>query len=661
MKSDCNYSLYLFSKKNKFRSICWKVVKSKLFEGGVLVLIVLSTLILALDTYFLDSIDTTSTKVLSALNLFFVICFTIEAIFKIITYGFLLDRSTYLREAWNVTDLAVLAFSFIDLLSDSTNMKMFKALRILRIFRTLRYLSGNNYIKVLFNALIKSFEGLCNAFVLILVIFIMFSIVGVHLFSGKFQYCSIDKYVNSNREVCVDNGGMWLTYRENFDNVINGLIHLFGMTNQEDWASSMEQALDCTGVGTGPKKDAGWFYSIYYIVFIFIGPLFLMKLFVGIMFYNFKKAYKDELDSFKGITLTQDRLDWLEIQKFILTTKPDYNFWYANTKSKCRNVICKVIKNFYFELFVTIVIFLNLIELALVYDKSFDTYPTYILVFNVLFLAVYTVETVLKLIGLGLTYWYKLWHIFEVLSLLLHYIDIILSLTLDKEVWVIRNISQIMRVLRVLRIALRFKLLSKLRNLQMIIGIVQICLPPIINVFCLAAFMFFVYAVLGCYLFHDVPYGVGINEIYNFRNFGKAIVLVLALASGEDSNSIMFECAKVTDSCVAGMGCGEWYSYVYFISFRIVVNFVTLNLFVLIVLYFFDKYFIPGSQNISAFKADYDMFKEKWAGVKPKYKGNFVGTNKLLKFFKSLPIDYNFDFEDINMLSKQITTLKIMQ
>lgn len=661
LKTNCNYSLYLFHRKNKFRSICWKVLKSKQFEWGLLALIAFSTLILAVDTYYLNESSGTLVAVLNALNYFFIACFTIEAVLKIVAQGLLFESSTYFRELWNITDFIVLVFSFMDLFLDAANMKMFRVLRLLRVFRALRYLSGNNYIKVMFAALIKSFGALCNALVLIIVIFIMCSIVGVHFFAGRFQYCSINKYENSGEGMCVENGGEWLTYHENFDNVLNGLIYLFGMTNQEGWTTSVHQALDCTGVGTGPRKDAGWYYGFYYIVFIFLGPIFLMKIFVGIMFYNFKKAYKDELGNFKGIVLTQDRLDWIEMQKFILAAEPDHSLWGTNVKAKWRLAVRSVVTSFYFELFVTVVVVLNVIELALVYDKPFDENPTYLKVLNVIVLAIYTGELVLKLIGLGSYYWCEPWNLFEFLSLAFNYIDIALDLARQNSAGVLRSISQVMRILRILRIARVFKLLRNLRNLQTIIEIVQICLPSIINVFALTAFVFFIYAILGCYLFHDVPYGEGVNEVYNFQNFGKAIVLILKLSSGEDSNTIMYECARVTNDCVAGIGCGYWYSYIYFISFKIVINFVMLNLFVLVVLHFFDKHFISESHNVNEFKMNYDAFKDKWVRMRPRYWGNFVSTSKLLPFFRSLPPAFGFESEDINVLSKQITTLKVMQ
>eukprot|EP00826_Nyctotherus_ovalis_P022628 TRINITY_DN1749_c0_g3_i2.p1 TRINITY_DN1749_c0_g3~~TRINITY_DN1749_c0_g3_i2.p1 ORF type:complete len:254 (-),score=79.57 TRINITY_DN1749_c0_g3_i2:559-1275(-) len=229
-----------------------------------------------------------------------------------------------------------------------------------------------------------------------------------------------------------------------------------------------------------------------------------------------------------------------------------------------------------------------------------------------------------------------------------------------QSTWV-KSVSLVLRILQIYKITNVLKQLSILRNLQTLITIAQISMSPILGLFTLTGFIFFIYAILGCYLFYDLPHGLAINKVYNFENFGKAMVLILKLASGEDSNTVMFECARVSDSCVAGIGCGRWYAYVYFLSFRVVFNLVILNLFILIVLHFFDQHFVPESHNVNAFKADYDTFSERWASAKPKYWGNFIHSSKLLSFFRSFPPTFDFEKDDPNVLSKQITSLKIMQ
>jgi hypothetical protein len=51
MGVECNHSLYLFSKENKIREICYRIMHNKNWENWILSIIVLSSFKLAIDTY----------------------------------------------------------------------------------------------------------------------------------------------------------------------------------------------------------------------------------------------------------------------------------------------------------------------------------------------------------------------------------------------------------------------------------------------------------------------------------------------------------------------------------------------------------------------------------------------------------------------------------
>eukprot|EP00826_Nyctotherus_ovalis_P009611 TRINITY_DN12543_c0_g1_i7.p1 TRINITY_DN12543_c0_g1~~TRINITY_DN12543_c0_g1_i7.p1 ORF type:complete len:218 (+),score=52.78 TRINITY_DN12543_c0_g1_i7:73-726(+) len=209
------------------------------------------------------------------------------------------------------------------------------------------------------------------------------------------------------------------------------------------------------------------------------------------------------------------------------------------------------------------------------------------------------------------------------------------------------------------RITRIFSLLRRFQSFQTIIEIIQICLPSIANIFAFMLFIIFIYAILGCYLFYDVPYGAGINKVYNFTNFLRALILCLKISTGEDWNVIMHDCAQYGDDCSPGFLCGKWYAFVYFLSYRIIVGFVIVNMYTLIVLHFFEKYFIPESNTISLFKEDYSMFKKKWFEARPSYWGHFIHVYKLPQFFRTLPERFDYVDADPNRLCKNITYLRI--
>jgi hypothetical protein len=75
----------------------------------VLLLILLSSLALALDSPGLDA-SSTLKKFLHALDIAFSVLFTCEASLKILARGFAFNGpSSYMRSAWNALDLVIVA------------------------------------------------------------------------------------------------------------------------------------------------------------------------------------------------------------------------------------------------------------------------------------------------------------------------------------------------------------------------------------------------------------------------------------------------------------------------------------------------------------------------------------------------------------------------
>ena len=596
---------------------------------------------------------------LNILNIIFVVLFALEAVLKILAYGFLFDEGTYMRDLWNILDFIIVVSSILDASFSSVNMEMLRILRLLRTFRPLRFMSHNKNMRILVNSLFKSLGALCNTMILILVIFLMFSIVGVNFFAGKFQYCTEDMYENSDKIVCENNGGIWRTYDLNFDNTINGLIFLFELATQENWPIIIYQAIDSTDVDTGPRKEANFYYAYFFVIFLFIGSMFLVNLFVGVMFYNFEKVQKKENATFGTTIATEEQLNWIEVQNLIITAEPNYNVRTAPEKGSWRSTTHVIITNIYFEAFIAIIILLNMVQMAMLYNGQPSTYESALSIINYVFTGIFTVEILLKLVGFGCNFWYEAWNIFDFIVVICSYVDIIFSNLLGSSLRMLRVGPQLLRVLRVLRVARLFRLVRKYKRLQAIMEIIQLCIPSVMNVFALLALVMFIYAILGCYLFYDVTEGEVIEDIYNFTNFGRAMMLCLGMATGEDWNSYMFDCARTEYDCAAGIGCGKWYAYAYFITFKIVVTFVMLNLFILIVLQLFDKYFIADNNILSNFKEDYDIFQEYWLKARPSHLGFFLSVEKLFIFFKNLPPRFGFECIDPNQLAKQIIDLGI--
>jgi hypothetical protein len=140
-----------------------------------------------------------------------------------------------------------------------------------------------------------------------------------------------------------------------------------------------------------------------------------LNLFVGVIFLNFSFAQKKEKaarDEKKGtaIFLTNEQAKWIEIQKLILRTSPEFKLNQEPT-TNFRKFFNNIIKNSYFEIFVMICIVLNILTMAITFDDSPPEYDQKLEDVNLFFTVVFTLECCFKILALKFSgYWYNTWN-----------------------------------------------------------------------------------------------------------------------------------------------------------------------------------------------------------------------------------------------------------
>lgn len=117
---------------------------------------------------------------------------------------------------------------------------------------------------------------------------------------------------------------------------------------------------------------------------------------------------------------------------------------------------------------------------------------------------------------------------------------------------ILRIGPQLARVLRILRVSRLLRLINKYKGLQALIQTITFSLSSLLNVFSLLMLVFFIYAVLGVFIFKDISSGQSINEYTNFKNFGQAMLILLMVCTGEDWNKIMFDTSRTPPDCIEG-------------------------------------------------------------------------------------------------------------
>ena len=597
---DCCKSYFLFSKTNPVRVACYKITQSPYFDNFMLIIIFLSSVKLTWETYILNSPSTSSESILSTdFDIFFTICFCIEVIMKSIAVGLVLDPNTYLHEYWNILDFLIAIISMVDICVSSIHIPVVKVFRVVRALRPLKLIKHNVSLKIVVSALLESIAAIFNVLIIILLIWLMFAILGVSLLAGKMYNCS-DPNITTLVE-CTAQGYSWVNTNSNFDNVYRAFLVLFIITSQESWPNRMLEGCSSVGVGIAQVHNGNQYVAFYYMIFLMVSNWFLLNVFTVVVFQKFNEAKKNE-SSIAALLLTKDQLAWTEIQQLILKAKPGVDA-VRIPKNKIRLFMYELTKNQKFQNTIMCVIVINMIVMALPYDLAPATYLATLDYINIGCTCVFVTEAAIKITGLGTTYFGNSWNQFDFSIVVISIADLIITYALSTTVPLLRQGPQLLRVLRILRVSRLFRLIKSLQTLQNLLTILRYALPAILNVMGLITLFFYIFAILGSFLFYQVNNGVEIDQFYNFFNFSNSMLILWRISTGEDYPILMYDCMMQT---------GQFATVVYFCTFVAFIDWVMIDLFVAIILQYYEEFSNNPDSSIGLFTKDIKIFKRWW-------------------------------------------------
>lgn len=249
------------------------ITKSMLWEGFILLVIMMNIMTLAFEgTSIKDS------GVFKSFEIFYIIVYTTEAIFKIFANGLIIPRNSYLKEWWNYLDLAIIISGWVDYLDNSSINLV--ALRTLRVLRPLRGITSIKGLKVIVQALLQSIRPLLASLSLLLIYLLIFAIAGLQIWSGILKWQCMDlssgvltqefcgTFQCSSNKICVqglDNPNSGAT---NFDNILYSFLTVFQCVTLEGWTDTMlyfEKAYNRSAI-------------IFFVILVFIGAYLLVSL-----------------------------------------------------------------------------------------------------------------------------------------------------------------------------------------------------------------------------------------------------------------------------------------------------------------------------------------------------------------------------------------------
>uniref|UniRef100_M4A9M9 Voltage-dependent L-type calcium channel subunit alpha n=1 Tax=Xiphophorus maculatus TaxID=8083 RepID=M4A9M9_XIPMA len=244
------------------RRKCRAAVKSQVFYWLVIFLVFLNTLTIASEHHkqpqWLTDVQDIANKVLLAL-------FTGEMLLKMYSLGL----QAYFVSLFNRFDSFVVCGGILETILVETKImsplgiSVLRCVRLLRIFKITRYW---NSLSNLVASLLNSVRSIASLLLLLFLFIIIFSLLGMQLFGGKFNFDD--------------------TRRSTFDNFPQSLLTVFQILTGEDWNSVMYDGIMAYG---GPSFP-GMLVCIYFIILFICGNYILLNVFLAIAVDNLADA-----------------------------------------------------------------------------------------------------------------------------------------------------------------------------------------------------------------------------------------------------------------------------------------------------------------------------------------------------------------------------------
>ncbi|KAG2529910.1 hypothetical protein BBO99_00000965 [Phytophthora kernoviae] len=428
---------------------------------------------------------------------------------------------------------------------------------------------------------------------------------------------------------------------QNFNNVGMAMLTFFEISTTEGWASVMVAAIDSNGIGMQPIRDNNMNWALFFVAFIMVGSFFVVNLFVGVIIDNFNRM-KAALGG--DFMLTPEQKKWIEAQKAASRVGPVRIM--KPPQHPLRRFLFYAVKAKRFEWFIMICIIVNTFLMAGQYFGE-STMQAYVInIVNEFFAAVFTVEAVIKLTAFSWEYFEDQWNQFDFFVVLGTLLSVIVEMFTGASV---RSLAMLVRVFRVTRI---LRLVKASKSIRQILLTLYIALPGLSNITSILFLMLFIYSTMGVQLFAKIALNDNIDSHANFRDFGKAFLLLLRSATGEAWDTCMHDLASSTpgcvddppynpmmcgfndfDGCIPLNGCGSPIAFAFFCSFTLLVTYVMLNLTIAVIL---EGFSLSHEDEEPLFDQDLlEEFQVKWADIDPKATG-FVKVDMILQLVNTL-------------------------
>ncbi|XP_069627347.1 voltage-dependent L-type calcium channel subunit alpha-1S isoform X3 [Haliaeetus albicilla] len=628
-------ALFCLTLQNPLRKACISIVEWKPFEIIILLTIFANCVALAVYLPMPEDDTNVANSSLEKIEYAFLIFFAIEAMLKIIAYGFLFHTDAYLRNGWNVLDFSIVSLGLITMTLEQVNAKQggtsggkggfdVKALRAFRVLRPLRLVSGVPSLQVVLNSIIKAMVPLLHIALLVLFMIIIYAIVGQELFKGKMHktcyYLGTDVIATVASEKpapCTSSGhGRHCTINgtecrsgwpgpnngiTHFDNFGFAMLTVYQCITMEGWTEVLYWVNDAIG------NEWPW---IYFVSLILLGSFFVLNLVLGVLSGEFTKEREKAKSrgTFQKLREKQQLeedlkgyMDWITHAEVMDSDRArgegmmpsdeggseseslyeieGMNKWilyfrrWRRWNRMFRRKCRDVVKSKFFYWLVILLVALNTLSIASEHHFQPEWLTQVQDNANRVLLALFVAEMLLKMYALGLRqYFMSLFNRFDCFVVCAGILETILV-----ELGTLSPLGiSVLRCIRLLRI---FKITRYWTSLSNLVASLLNSVRSIASLLLLLFLFIIVFALLGMQLFGG-KFDFEDMEVRRstFDNFPQALISVFQILTGEDWNSIMYDGIMA----YGGPSFPGMLVCIYFIILFVCGNYILLNVFLAI-------------------------------------------------------------------------------
>ena len=578
----------------KFRWRLRCVCNSKVFQGVILFLILANSVSLAFDTpQTSDAIK----DVLDIIELVFLILFTIEMLLKMVAFGLFRNVAVdgtnppqfyyhgYFRNAWNWLDFGIVVIGWVtEFQSDGASLS---GLRAMRVFRVLKGVSQVGGMRVLVESLAKAAPALANVMVLLLFFLVMFSIVGVQLFSGVLNrrcylptvvdnvtYYTLDAEAESRCDLdgspviftgwpCYGGTLCWepstfpagmcfngtdCVYTEpvlSWDNIFRALLISMKIVSLDDWPTDQEHVQDAVA-------NVAW---CFFWCLTILGSLYAINLVLAVQSEEFSKSaeHMRQRNNRRGARQNDTRIH-RALNRFDRWRRG------SSRRGRFREKVLHLVQRRSFQFFMLVTIALNAVILACDYYQAPQALKDTIQYVNLTCTIIFIIEFVLKLVGLGMRGYF---------SDKANWFDFVLVTASVVELFF--SDSSALSAFRAFRLARVLQLARKWHRLKKMVGVLGAAFGDAMYLFCLLTIFLFIFTILGMQLYGNQ--GVSSEDPrFSFETLWESFYTVFIVITGESWATMMAITMEQT----------SWVSCFYFLALFVLGNYLIINLFICI-------------------------------------------------------------------------------